>query len=412
MSTTLLETPDLFAFSAPAAAPTPPPPPAPQAKPAAKIEHLQFKHRVLPGWAADILEDVTVEKKDEAFLVKLHCGQIEPERYALVNEVLDNIGGIWKGGKTNGHNFSYDPSEILLAIQKTKKVPEKNPLDFFPTPKALIRDIVENSRCEWLLSLFRDPENIPENCRVLEPSAGAGNIIETLTEMYPLLKGRVDAVEPNPFNVQALKGLQSHDVVGKIFEDDFLAWQPPEGHTYRICVMNPPFAYKGNKMAYIDHILHAWEILKSNATGQPAVLIAITPTGWIFNMETQKTREFRDLVFLQGGFETLPEESFSESGTKTATCAIHLEYNGKREIATLEEGHAANFTVLIDNKKEYYEEKMALKAEVENLKGQERLEAFKKFFLRMRGKMLRKDGAGIAYTPAILQKVMENLLND
>ena len=429
------ETLELFAFAT--AAPAEPPadkttlpvadveePVKPASKKPAKtvgkpqnLTDLHFHHRAIPDWANDVLEAITVEAQGTHFHAVLHSGQLPPEKYGDINEILVNLGGKWHGNK-KAHLFPYDPSEALLAVQKTGKFPAKNPLDFFPTPAAAIQQILDESPCQWMLSIYENSsDEILALCkgRLLEPSAGGGNIIHHLLQRYPGLRGKIDAVEANPINVQTLQQLKKNGDIGEIYETDFLSWEPPvfdDPETcYRMCVMNPPFSYLGNKHAYIDHILHAWDILRNNPAKLPAILIAITPTGWIENTETTKTETFRNIVAVHGSVQDLPPKTFKESGTNINTCVVYLEFDPKTKEEDVEHERADIFLMEVQNDQEGLEEFEAVgKTLKENPKEGEK-EALQ-FLKRWASRSLKSSRDLFPTTPGMLEAIKTAALTD
>lgn len=105
---------------------------------------------------------------------------------------------------------------------------------FFPTPKPVISKMIERAE-------------IRDGMKVLEPSAGKGDIIAGIKEAHP--NTSVDALEISSTlrDVLAAKG---HKLVG----DDFLA----HSGQYDRIIMNPPF----EKFADVTHVQHAYKNLK------------------------------------------------------------------------------------------------------------------------------------------------------
>ena len=127
--------------------------------------------------------------------------------------------------------------------------------EFFPTPKAVIRKMVEP---------YADRLG---NATILEPSAGNGAILDFLTETgveyeYTARNGvvhklpqkanpkKVYAVELNP-ELQMILQQKSYRLVG----EDFLSYCPDI--RFNLILQNPPFSHG------VDHLLHAWDILPS-----------------------------------------------------------------------------------------------------------------------------------------------------
>lgn len=102
----------------------------------------------------------------------------------------------------------------------------------FPTPTAIVEQMMEYA-------------DIRPWHRVLEPSAGTGNIVRELLKRTDV----VLAVEIHPDLVKHLDTLAGPD---RVHQGDFLAWTSKELGTFDRIVMNPPFA-KGGDVAHIEH---------------------------------------------------------------------------------------------------------------------------------------------------------------
>ena len=149
-------------------------------------------------------------------------GQLERKLYERVSKVLKAIGGKWSSAK-KAFVFKEDVGDLVTSIADSGEfVPARQTFQFFPTPEALAREIVE-------IAGIRDGE------RTLEPSAGQGNIARFMPSP--------DCVELDPKNRVILEE-QGFRVVG----DDFMTFEPSE--PYDVVVMNPPFC-KGQDARHI-----------------------------------------------------------------------------------------------------------------------------------------------------------------
>jgi len=130
--------------------------------------------------------------------------------------------------------------------------------------------------------------DISHNSRVLEPSAGIGNIADQIKKFVD----NVDVCE-QMYSYQELLTLKGFNVVGS----DFLKY---ENNNYYDCIIaNPPFSQEQ------EHIKHAYDLLKVGGK-----LIAITSPHWTFAND-KSSKEFRQW------FENLNGEIVKEldSGT-------------------------------------------------------------------------------------------------
>lgn len=164
---------------------------------------------------------------------------------------------------------------------------------YFPTPKKIVDQMIEIA-------------DIQEGDKVLEPSAGTGDIADSVGV------GKVDVVEYSGLLRDILKE-KGHTVVGS----DALEVTG----TYDKIVMNPPF----EKNQDIDHVTHAFNE-NLNSGGR---LVAITSSHFTFAND-KKSQAFRELVKANGYYENLPEGSFKESRRSTGvnTCLVVLEKEG------------------------------------------------------------------------------------
>lgn len=246
-----------------------------------------------------VLHTATVEGHH----VKLQCGQLDRDLYKRVNEVLANLGGKWKGGKVAAHVFAADPAPLLAQVlgAETVVVPPKNPLNYFPTARGVVLEMIRNAAI---------PTGAVPVLRVLEPSCGEGHIIRTLYEER--INVDVYGCEIDPLRIEACNGVRSSVMVG-----DFLDCKPGVTWQYAFdrVLMNPPFECPGNSTCYVDHVRHAFRFLDGGGR-----LVAICPSGWTFT-NTKKLAGFRNWVDEHGYWIALEEGAFKESGTG-ANCVM------------------------------------------------------------------------------------------
>ncbi len=253
--------------------------------------------------ALNVLKNVSIDEK--AFKVKLNSGELDRKLYKEVDEVLNRLRGKWNK-KSNSHIFEENPKLIIEAILQTEEMPPKNPTAFFPTPKSLVEDMfkiaefTDLSTCEYI-----------EDFRILEPSAGNGNIAKYIREIAP--NATLDLVEYLPLNQKLLEKEGFNPICG-----DFLEYNKDYSTKYNYIFMNPPFSLEHDKKAYITHINHALKMLKPSGT-----LIAIAPCGFLHN-STKKDKDFFNLVAEHGRIYNNEKDSFKGSGTNVDTVTIEL----------------------------------------------------------------------------------------
>ena len=165
---------------------------------------------------------------------------------------------------------------------------------FFPTPRELSARMVSLASIEPIH-------------RVLEPSAGAGHIADSIHEACPSCT--LTLVEWNWSLCEALrrKGYNPE-------QEDFMEWQ---GGKFDRVIMNPPFERDQD----IAHIRHAFDLLADGGR-----LVAIASAGILFR--NGKRAEFRQWLEEQGAdIEKLPEDTFRRSDRPTGvqTCLIVID---------------------------------------------------------------------------------------
>lgn len=239
------------------------------------------------------VEDVLRRSRVEGLTLFLPEGQLDRGLYEQVNDVLARLGGQWNR-KARGHVFKGDPAEKLATVLETGRKPEKNPLDFFATPPAVVERMLVRA-------------GLRDGMAVLEPSAGEGAIAVELARLGFIL----DCVELDPERVALLIGLGL-----SVHEGDFLAYQTKGCDRV---LMNPPFTAPGDPLVYIAHIRHAFSLLRPGGR-----LVAIAPGGFAFR-DDRRVAEFRGLVEAVGGWVDLPQGSFTVSGTEVSTVLLWMD---------------------------------------------------------------------------------------
>lgn len=156
--------------------------------------------------------------------------------------------------------------------------------DFFPTPDTVANEVV-------------DLADIQSGMRVLEPSAGNGQIADAIRATGATLE--VAELSYELSNILREKG---HKVIASDFMEDSI-----EGDYDRI-VMNPPFS----KDQDIDHVMRAYELLKPNGR---LVAIVSSMAGDRANNKNKAFRQFLDEVGAEE--QGLPEGAFKSSMNPT-----------------------------------------------------------------------------------------------
>lgn len=148
--------------------------------------------------------------------------------------------------------------------------------------------------------------------RILEPSAGTGNLVREVAKHVDLRQTTLVAVE---FNRGLADGLQSAFPAVVVLCRDFLDISPQESEPFDRILMNPPFA-NGQDVAHVEHAL--------SLLAPDGMLIAIMSAGMTFRQD-QRTQALRQRILNHGGsIEVLPDDSFEDSGTAVRTVLVSI----------------------------------------------------------------------------------------
>lgn len=226
---------------------------------------------------------------------------------------LDTPDKIRAAGKAMEQYITPESPEVkskkALAEAKRKLIGVPIP-GFFPTPKPVI---------DKLISLA----DIEPGQKVLEPSAGMGDIADVLAEKIG--QENVDTAEIQT-RLKEYLGLKGYDPKG-----DFLQMT---GQYDRI-VMNPPF----EKFQDIDHVKHAYSLLKPGGK-----LVSIMGEGVFFRTD-KKAEAFRDWLDEVGGTSEKLEsgaftgkEAFRQTGVASRIVVIGKPSSTTEQYSASERG--------------------------------------------------------------------------
>lgn len=233
----------------------------------------------------DVLRQSTITDTS----LKLPDIQLERSLYDKVNKALVAAGGKWSRAH-KAHLFTDDPRSVLgLAIETGEVANIKQEFQEFFTPLELAEELC-------------DMAGIYEHDRVLEPSAGAGDIALAALRRNT----RVVCCEIQERHVKTLR-----DHSGLIvWQGDFLTLPTDLFRQFDRVVMNPPFT-GGQDRA---HVRHAFEFLRRGGR-----LVSIM-SGNTSSGSTKAHKEFQDWVRHFGGeFTPVDAGAFKSSGTNVAT---------------------------------------------------------------------------------------------
>ena len=229
--------------------------------------------------AKEALQQCTIEGN----IVKLPDTQLDRKAYLEVKKSLELIGGKWKGGKVQGFVFNSDPTELLASVQGGEKRNLKKEFQFFGTPPALAKYLVELA-------------DLQPSDEVSEPQAGQGAIVAVINDagftpdIYELMQQNVMILQKSGLHFNMLG--QDFFKHGSKLYDKIIA--------------NPPFT----KNQDIDHVVEMFNVLKP--TGR---LVSVTSTSW-FTGSQKRHKAFRAwLDELNAEILDIEPGTFKESGT-------------------------------------------------------------------------------------------------
>lgn len=173
----------------------------------------------------------------------------------------------------------------IKQLEREYKMQQKGDINF--TPSEVAKQLTEYAR-------------IDISSKVLEPSAGIGNIADQIKH----LTNNIDVCE-QMYHFSELLKLKGYNVV----DNDFLEYET--NNKYDAIIMNPPFSDEQN------HIKHAYDLLKNGGT-----LVSISSPHWTFAND-KKSVEFREWLENETYFiEDLKGGTFEMTGVATKIIVI------------------------------------------------------------------------------------------
>jgi len=220
-------------------------------------------------------------------------GQLDRTLYVSVNKVLELAGGKWSR-KEKAHIFESDAADVMDSIILTGKIAnKKQELGYFPTPSTVVERLIELAE-------------INNGDRILEPSAGSGNILKAIRLAFPL--NYINAVEIDDRHTELKQWADAAVYM------DFLTLPHrggDESRFYDRIVMNPPFG----RNAAPAHVQHARKFLKHGGR-----LVSVMPSSVTFRTDALNTAVRSDAESI----EPLPDNAFAESGTNVNTVIVTM----------------------------------------------------------------------------------------
>lgn len=241
--------------------------------------------------------------------------QVDRKLYQACAKVLKACGGKWNRAAGATLFPDTDAMQSLLQAAETGEYYDlKKAFQQFDTPTALA------DRLAAALLRGFDPQ---EPLRVLEPSAGQGNLAEAVLRAAALESRKVSitAVEIDGKRADALSESYGNKTFATessvaIIAGDFMKLElPKDSDRYDAVIMNPPFTRSQD----MQHVRRAAEWLKSGGE-----LVSIMSPGFTFRQDRQAV-EFQEWFDDHGGVATpIPPGAFKEAGANIRTVMVEL----------------------------------------------------------------------------------------
>jgi tetratricopeptide (TPR) repeat protein len=229
--------------------------------------------------------------------------------------------------------------------------------DFYPTPDELIEELLSLSTSGNLPNI-KGISRLTLRGRILEPSAGKGNIVKYIREKTRSIK--VDAIENDPELASFLMGA-GHNVVWS----DFLTFET--FREYDSIVMNPPFSDCDK------HLLHAIRLANKQIT-KDCEIYAIINAETIKNPFSTTRKELVRLLDLHGARLKFVSNAFSNAERKTDVEVALIYVRVNRNNASEDIYKRTVDAVMGDRKEQSSEISNALSTYVKYQEVQERLD--------------------------------------
>jgi predicted RNA methylase len=269
-------------------------------------------------------KDILAKARKQNKLKYMNKGDEKLRLHSLGIKTKQQLIGMYDVLRSLRHGYTApDPKLKKIKDLETKLIGQKIP-DFFPTPKRIIEDMISRA-------------DIQSGMKVLEPSAGKGDIADALKEAG----AEVDTIEP-VYSLSDILKEKGHNVLDT---QDFLDLN----EKYDRIVMNPPFG----RGADMKHVRHAYDLLKPGGK-----LVAIMGEGGFFRSDNQ-SKEFREwLDSVNSDVEKLPEgsfrgvDSFVQTGVNTRMVTITKPVENNFETMPDSKPQENNFDTMPETKQE------------------------------------------------------------
>lgn len=219
---------------------------------------------------------------------------------------------------------------------------------FYPTPDSLVDKMIQPFIRVYAEDSPRYRFTSLSVKKILEPSAGKGNILDHLIDKYHTDSKNVACIELNP-ELRMILGSKKYRIV----DADFLEYECDE--SFDLIIMNPPFRDG------VEHLLKAWEIAQKHVC---CILNAET----IRNPYTEKRELLLQLIQEHGRYEFHGEQFMdAENPTDVEIAIVWMEKPEKEKTVEFEGFYEQEYTPKVE---EFSENALASRNVIEALVAQ------------------------------------------
>lgn len=237
-------------------------------------------------------------------IIRLGPDQLDRKVYVEVDKALKAAGGKWNR-KLRGHVFDLyyvNTQQVLDNLRGGSYVDRKKVHAQFESPEPVVERLMELA-------------DVQAGMKVLEPSAGTGNIVAACLER----SAKVTAIEIQDECVEAMRRRFEHIADVTVSKGDFLEIRFEQ--EFDRVVMNPPFT----RGADVDHVVRAWDFVAPG--GRLVAVMSASAKSLEFSARAKGTWLY-ECIANYGRVEDLPEDSFE--GTSVRTCVVVMDKPHRR----------------------------------------------------------------------------------
>lgn len=233
-------------------------------------------------------------------LDKEECIIMEPidkltdSEYDRLKPYIETMGGHWR---ERVHGFVF----VKKHLRKTNKLNWQEAWQYFPTPKSVAERVIQLSEIE----------EYKGTARVLEPSAGTGNLLDCIPNSVDYTAFVVEPEENNAIILED-KGFNVYKDSFEKFYNEYKDINTDITHV----IMNPPFSLGRD----ISHTRLAYEMLQSGG-----ILVSIISENSLY-YNKEETKQFNKwLEEVNAYIEPVSIGAFKDSGTTIDTVIIKIK---------------------------------------------------------------------------------------